>query len=129
MLAVGEPSASKKPLLSRNGFRLGAKLMFLSVFLSAPALILSIILDSPAPLILPLLLFLAGLARATYNLLFDEYDYRETSSLSELLAKRRSVLTPNTSNPISFKDSRPIDTAEMVRPASVTEHTTKLLDG
>lgn len=113
----------------RKKTRQGAKLIFLSIVLMAPALAASIVFDSPGPFILPFTLFLAGLAWMVYFLIFGEDSSTAAAGKqpSELSAAHGFALPPMQSIPLTdFKTPR-TNTAEMIRP-SVTEHTTKLLD-
>lgn len=116
-------------LLRRKGVRFGAKLIFLSAFLLLPALVLSRLFDSPVPLVPPFIIFLVGLAQGLYTLLFGEHyqsELREPPQ-AELSAARRVSLPAAQTAPITINDSKR-NTAEIVRPPSVTEHTTQLLD-
>lgn len=110
--------------------RQGAKLMFLSAVLLPIAFGFSILTDSPIPLLLPLTVFLAGLAWFLYFRMFEE----ETQSITgahapaQVAAPRQSFLHDAQSVPATDLHSTSPRTAEIVRPPSVTEHTTKLLD-
>lgn len=121
----------KVALLRRKGVRVGAKLLFLSLFLLPLAILLSVGFDSPGPFILPFIIFLLGSAKVLYTLLFGEPAHSEMpaplhAGLSA--TKRRFDLPAPQSTPIPINESKRINTAEMVRPPSVTEHTTQLLD-
>ncbi len=111
--------------------RRGAKLMFFSVFLFPVFLLLSIISDSPGPLFVPFMLFMAGLAWMLYARLFGE----ELLPLDRLSSRRdlsasaeRPALGGPQFVPAQHFDQRRANTAEIVPPPSVTENTTKLLD-
>ena len=74
------------------------------------------------------LVFLVGLARLIYGYLLQDdaapqEDYRTAAAFT---AARRPALPPQQSIPVT-NWRQPIDTAEMAQPASVTDHTTKLL--
>jgi hypothetical protein len=56
----------------RKGIRHGAKLMFLSAVLTPVFILLSVLIDGGEPLILPFLLFIAGLAVILYSSIFKE---------------------------------------------------------
>ena len=109
----------------------GAKLMFISGVLLPLAIALSIPMDSPAPLLVPFTVFLAGLFWMLYFLIFGE----EAKAAGEAYgppqvgqSARDYALPPPRSVPASdFTRSRH-RTAEMAQPPSVTENTTKLLD-
>jgi hypothetical protein len=120
----------KVALMRRKGVRVGAKLLFLSLFLLPLAILLSVVFDSPGPFTLPFIVFLLGSAKVLYTLLFGAHDHFEMpASLHALNAsKRRFDLPAPQSTPIPINDCKRVETAEMVRPPSVTEHTTRLLD-
>lgn len=119
--------AQSVPLMRRKGFRAGAKLMFLSFFLVPVAIMGSIVFDSPGPLIVPTLVFLIGVATALYTLLFVEPG-NSPEAKRQLGSMNHHVGLPLTkSPPITLAPGR-INTSEMARPVSVTEHTTQLLD-
>jgi hypothetical protein len=117
----------KVTLLRRKGVRLGAKLIFLSVFLMPLAIMFSVRFDSPIPFVAPFIVFLMGLAQIFYTLLFGEHDQSEMPEPG-LSAERRFSLPAAQTTPIPINDSKRVNTAEMVRPPSVTEHTTQLLN-
>ena len=115
----------------RKGVRRGAKIIFFSLFLLQLAFGFSLFVDSPGPLLLPLLIFLIGSARLLFAIIFGE------SEISEKAETRPATFSPATPrfdlpapqfNPIINFNAGHSDTAEMVAPPSVTEHTTKLLD-
>ena len=120
---------AKPPFLRRKGIRIGAKLIFLSLFLLPLAILFSVRLDSPIPFIAPFIIFLMGLAQVLYTLLFEQHDRSEMPEAqgAGLRAERRFTLPAAQAAPITINDSRR-NTAEMVRPPSVTEHTTQLLE-
>ena len=60
--------------LRRRGMRVGAKLMFMSAVLLPIFFGLSFPADSPAPLLVPLTIFFAGLAWFLYSRIFGEDD-------------------------------------------------------
>jgi hypothetical protein len=117
-------------LLRRKGVRIGAKLVFLSVFLLPLAFIFSVRFDSPIPFMAPFIAFLMGLAQVLYTLLFEEHDQSELPEPQRagLSAANRVSLLAVQTTPIPINNSRQVNTAKMVRPSSVTEHTTQLLD-
>lgn len=117
-------------LLRRKGVRLGAKLIFLSVFLLPPGLWLSVEFDSPGPLMPALIIFLIGLAESLYTIIFGEPDPLGilASPPRELSTNQRLNLPATQGIPIPINEPRRINTAEMARRPSVTEHTTQLLD-
>jgi len=122
LLATGGASTDLTPtkvkgrkLLANRDTRRGAKLMFTSGVLLPVAMFLSFLFDSPGPLFLPLIVFMAGLAWLLYYRLFGEEPVSQTPQPAQLHTPQPSFL------PASH------DTAEIVPPPSVTEHTTRLL--
>lgn len=89
---------------------------------------------------LPLMFLMAGLMRILYAVIFQEGAPRKKKQDGSLpyvapitteqlgTATRGSELPPAQSVPVAAFNERPVDTVEMVRPPSVTEHTTKLLN-
>jgi hypothetical protein len=115
----------------RKQVRRGAKLLFFSAVLFPIFFGLSIVADSPGPLVVPLTVFLAGLAWLLYFVLFGEeaaqdYAGRGREGLRE--GRNAPPLPPATFVPASGFGARPAHTADMAQPPSVTEQTTKLLD-
>lgn len=121
-------SCRKVPRFGRKGVLIGGKVMFFALFLLPVAMVMSIGADSPGPLALPFITFLVGLAISLYTFLFgkDRPDFRNIQ-YSVASGKRRLDLPSPQINPIPAEYTRPVNTAEMMRPLSVTEHTTKLL--
>ena len=128
-------NSSKEPqgklsLFRESTYRVGAKLIFLSLVLLPVIFILSYVFDSPVPFIFPLLIFFSGIAQLTYVRLFTEEvlpGIRENES-GMGFNKPAFSLHSSTATPISNIDFRRRDTGEMIQPPSVTEHTTKLLE-
>ena len=137
-LARGEGSGVRKgkgpgPLdWSRKEIKRGAKVMLLSGVLAPIFFGLSIAVDNPSPLLIPLSIFLVGISLILYAHLFGE----ETSSAksqqpqpSELgNVSGGAALPPASSLGINDVSGQRANTAEMVQPPSVTDRTTKLLD-
>jgi len=118
------------PFLHRKGISLGAKLVFLSLFILPISFVCVIVFDTPGPFALPFIIFMVGLAQVLYTLLFKEAEGVELSAgrPSALNQAKPLVSFPvGQGTPITL-EARRVHTAEMIRPASVTEHTTKLLD-
>jgi hypothetical protein len=118
-------------LLRQKDTRLGAKLIFFSVIIAPLAVGLGIAVDSPGPLLLPMVLFLAGIAQIFYALLFGEslLPERRRSKKPDLPTMEPARSFPaSQGEPIQFLNSRSADTAGLVQPPSVTEHTTQLLE-
>jgi hypothetical protein len=127
----GTHGQQKLPFLRQKDTRLGAKLIFFSVILAPLAIGLSIAIDSPGPLLIPFVLFLAGLAQIFYALLFGEslLPDRQRSKRQDIPMFEPARSFPvSQGEPVPFLNSKRADTAGIVRPPSVTEHTTQLLD-
>lgn len=71
-----------------------------------------------------------GSAQLLYTLLFGEYDQSELPEPQPegLSAARRFELPAAPTTAIPINNSKRVNTAEMVKPPSVTEHTTQLLN-
>lgn len=129
---VPEEAVVKAPSPRRKGISRGAKLVFISVVLMPIFFGISILADNPIPLMFPFTILLTGLAVMLYSRLFFE----ETAPIksqptqpARLGAMSDSNALPPASNiGISHIGGRPVRTAELAQPPSVTEHTTKLLD-
>jgi hypothetical protein len=120
----------KLSLRNLQGTRTGAKMLFFSMVLVPVAIGLSAAFDSPGPLLIPFMLFLAGISQVLYVRIFGE---------SALPGKRPQPVIPAASErrfesplppaaPVQMIDSRPTNTSEIVQPPSVTERTTTLLE-
>jgi hypothetical protein len=132
-LAAQEETQAASPSARRKGIRRGAKLMFISVPLFAVFLGLSILVDGPAPLMIPLAVFLTGLTLMLYARLFAEETApakreQPQSSISGTTPER-TALPPASPFQTDNAGGRRMRTAELRQPPSVTEHTTRLLDG
>jgi hypothetical protein len=110
---------------------IGAKLMFFGIGLIPFAFIASIAADSPGPLAAPFFLFLLGLIQVLYVWLFGtKSSNRQLEAQREFMAgsNRPFTMPYGETTPLRIEDRKEANTSEIVRPASVTEHTTKLLD-
>jgi hypothetical protein len=120
----------------RKGVRQGVILLFISmVFMPLITLI-----GKPRGDFLPMIFLMAGLMRILYAVIFQKGAPRKRKQDSALLdvspittdqlgtAARGSALPTSESVPVSGFSARGMDTSEMVSRASVTEHTTKLLE-
>ena len=114
----------------RKGARLGAKLIFFSLISLPLFFAMSFTFDSPVPFWPPALIFLAGLTFVLYARIFGE-DILPSKPKAESALFGRVVSTSKL--PMQSGTSRGelgavrTNTAEMIQPLSVTEHTTKLL--
>lgn len=123
------PPALASPKL--KSIKRGKKLMLLSGILLPIFFVVSIIFDEPAPLIIPLIISLVGLSLMLYASFFVEEASPAKSQQtrpSSLGATGGAALPPASNIRMNDVGGQAARTAEMVRPQSVTEHTTKLLD-
>jgi hypothetical protein len=114
-------------IFRRKEYRLAAQLVFFSIIAVPVSLIFSIVFDSPGPLVVPLLMFLAGLAKLTYTFLFgkgkpSEAELRRQFQYSDQarLEEPRLYISPT-------ENYAGTTTTELIKPPSVTEKTTNLL--
>lgn len=131
----GAQAAQLSP--SQRGVRKGARLMLASFVLSLVVGLLSAINDGIAVLlILTILTFVIGFIRVLYNVFFAEKragrrlkdSATQTPAAPEQLkpTSRGSELPPARAETLN---AQRIETSQMVRPPSVAESTTRLLDG
>ncbi len=126
-----DPARQAEMTAKRRGMRRGAKLMFFGVVLFPVFLILSFAVDGPVPLLVPFTVFLAGLVVLIYSLLFGEelIPVRQRASNRDLAAGPEThALGAAQFTPAPLFNQQRANTAEIYRPPSVTENTTKLLD-
>jgi hypothetical protein len=123
------------------GVRQGAMLMLLTLLVVPLVSILAVNFTHQARILIPLsamICFIGGLLRIIYAILFEEDaptikhlpapSYIPPVMPSQLGATPRgTALPPQQSTPVTGWRQR-ADTAELVRPPSVTENTTRLLD-
>jgi hypothetical protein len=115
----------------RRGMRRGAKLMFICGVLLPVAALLAFEGDAPGPLLLVCTAGLAGLAWLVFSWLFNDnvVPVGKDAARRDLgAAGERPALGAAQFAPAPLFTGRRGDTAEIYRPPSVTENTTKLLD-
>ncbi|HKG23902.1 MAG TPA: hypothetical protein VKC34_18510 [Blastocatellia bacterium] len=123
-VAVTPPGRSGR----KKKIRQGAKLLFFGAALVPIALGLSIVNDTPGPLILPLLLFLAGLFWMTYHRLFTDEDASVIQYTRQAQGPPpRPMLRPE-DNRMRVAEPQRLNTADMAHPPSAVDHTTQLFD-
>lgn len=118
----------------QKGARLGALLMLTSFLIALIQALMPTLVDKLVVLAAPVVIcFLVGFVRLLYALFFEEgagrtkemaRQAREAAALGDSVG---TALPPAQSIPVSDWQPR-TDTAEMARPLSVTEGTTKLLE-
>lgn len=132
-LTIREKETPLKPhSAKRKGIRRGAKLMFISGVLFPVFFLFGILVGAPALLFIPFFIFFVGLSRMLYSRIFGEEissikpEQTEPSKLGSML---RNKSLPSV-NGIWIKRTaeRQFQTAELVKPPSITENTTTLLD-
>jgi hypothetical protein len=110
----------------QKGIRLGVKLILLSVVLFPVFLGLSVLFDSPGPLMPPVTIFLAGLAWSLYSALFGD-DSLPVQRVQMPPRPRELTLPDRQSVPTTGSMSDRPAVSQAGPPASVTERTTNLL--
>lgn len=124
-------NAVDKDSSRQHGTRLGAKVIFLSAVLLPLCFGLSIVADSPGPLLLPLTVFLFGSFWLAYTRLFGEEPFtlkRQNRFDQRGFTPPRNVALPPNRHAVDDARARGIDTGEFVEPPNVTDHTTRLFD-
>jgi hypothetical protein len=101
--------------------------MFLSAVLLLPAFGVALIIDEPGPLLLPFMIFFAGLVWALYCRLFVDAVPSAKQQIPAQPYRPNEYLPPAQVNPLNVLRPREPNTAEIVQPPSVTEYTTNLL--
>ena len=127
---AGDPTAKQK------GVRRGSKFVFWSVMIMPLIIALSVLFDSPGPLVISGTLFMIGMLQIIYASLFGEdllparRRGRAPAQVSAQQQDVRGALPPSQrAAPVAEPFPPRVTTAEIAQPpASVTEHTTRLLD-
>ena len=126
-----DPLRQAEMTSKRRGTRRGAKLIFFSVILFPLFFGLAILTNGPAPLLVPFMVFLTGLAMLVYARLFGDelitVPQRASNRDFAAVGERPALGAPQFTPAPLFNQQR-ADTAEIYRPPSITENTTKLLD-
>lgn len=114
----------------RKRIRQGAKLMFLGGVLLPIFFVLSLAVEEPGFLIIPLIILIFGASWALYSRLFTEEIPPDQQNMPRALrsASGRATLPPASHNPLGNFVKPQVETGEMRRPPSVTERTTHLLN-
>jgi hypothetical protein len=144
LLATGGRGAAPEPAFEavpappspkRKGVQLGGKLMLSGMFLGPALAMLSELIGTPEEMaLLGVIVFLAGLFRLLYALLFEDGPYRRRPERRPAYGPQFappqavSALPPQQAQPAhTYVPPRP-DTAELAYRPSVTEGTTRLLE-
>ena len=138
--AVTEPAfeaVPAPPSPKRKGAQFGGKLMLSGLFLGAALGVLSELIGTPDDLaMVGVIVFLAGLFRLLYALIFEDGPYRQQLQRQPAYAPPPQFAAPPTAAALPPPQSQPArahtaprpDTAELSYRPSVTEGTTRLLE-
>lgn len=121
------------PSPRRKGMKSGAKVMFVSGVLLPIFFGFALIVEEPAPLLIPFTIFLAGLFYLLYARLFLEASAPPHQAylpppVRLATPPYNQALPPASASAMGNLGQNQIRTSELAQPASVTEHTTRLLD-
>lgn len=122
----------------RKGARLGGKLMLSGMFLGPALAIISELIGTPDELaILGMLVFLAGLFRLLYALIFEDGPYRKSLQRQQTYVPPQQFAPPRAASALPAPQAIPArgyappqrpETADLAYRPSVTEGTTRLLE-
>jgi endogenous inhibitor of DNA gyrase (YacG/DUF329 family) len=125
-----EETRVSSPSRRRKMMRRAAKLMFFSAALFPLFVLMSVAVDEPGPIAVPVILFFASLMWMVYSRLFIDDTVHMLNPAAQQSTfgpmPTRMSLTPPTN--ISDFGRQQVRTNELAQAPSVTEHTTKLLD-
>ena len=104
--------------------------MFLSAVLTPIFLALGFAVDGPGPLLIPMLAFFIGLALLFYSRFFleDVPLVQAQPQPYRFPDMQNNALPPASNMGTNVVGGKQVRTSELAQPASVTEHTTKLLN-
>ena len=123
------PGAKERQEHNR-GVRLGVKLMFLAIVLLPICFGASFVVDGPAPLLIPVTVLLIGFLWLIYSKVFGEdpvLGHPQNLGYPDGRGHYPASLSANGYAVDRVNAPRP-NTAEIVEPPNVTDHTTKLFD-
>ena len=121
-------SPADQPLYKRIFSRFGAKVIVLSVALVPVAFLVALGVDTPEPLIFPLVLALIGVALLAFSVILCKVSALRQQEAKQLSpSAERTTLPPARFEPIPASGFKTTETAEIIQPPSVTESTTRLL--
>jgi len=129
IIKAAEPPTPGLKIFKRKEYRLSAQLIFFSIFSVPIAVAFGIlVIDSAAPLLIPLLLFLAGIARLSYTFLFGKgFRVPDETNVPQLKYAPPTALNEYREYVSPVENFGRATTNELVSPPSVTERTTNLL--
>ena len=129
MLPMNQQPFVVQPKTKPKGLKRGVILLLLSVVLFPIFFGAAIAADTPAPLIVPVTLFLAGLAWTLYSYVFKEDGEQVQGTFQQpFMSPQRQHLPPPQDYSVTGFHQGGLTTGELVPPTSVTEGTTTLFD-
>ena len=129
-MPTGSPGPTSYTPTRPRGLRIGTIIMLVALVLTPLFFCLSIAADGPAPLLVPLTVFLTGLCFVLYSRAFKDdlpVQYK-THQHRAMNPKNPSLLVLPDRSTITSSGPRKVNTADMVEPSSVTDHTTQFFD-
>jgi hypothetical protein len=128
-MAVWDPSANT---LSprQKGQRIGTILMLAALVLTPLFFGLSVLVDGPAPLLVPVTVFLTGLCFVLYSRTFaNDFPIPDRRQPYQVMNPvNNHLLLPPPQRAVDGLGSRKVNTSDMAEPPSVTDHTTQFFD-
>jgi zinc ribbon protein len=127
-MAVWDPSANT--LTPRQkGQRFGTILMLASLVLTPLFFGLSVLIDGPAPLLVPVTVFLTGLCFVLYSRTFGhDFPIPDRRPPYQVMNPVNNPMISPPQRSVEGLGSRKVNTADMAEPPSVTDHTTQFFD-
>ena len=127
--ALVQDTQSSLPSPRKKGIRRAGKVMFASAVLFVIFLVISIAVDEGGVLVIPFFVFFVALVMMLYARLFSSpLPQVKAQYTPPSLGPMANALPPHTNVPMHNMPQQRGRTNELAQPASVTEHTTKLLD-
>jgi len=123
-----QSSLPSLPSPRKKGIRRAGKVMFASAVLFVIFLIISLAFEEVGPMVIPFFVFFVGLVMMLYARLFSSPVPQIKAQSSSGLGPMSNALPPHTHVPMQDIPQQRGKTNELAQPASVTEHTTRLLD-
>lgn len=115
------------PTWQKPGVKTSAKILFLSIILAPLFFGVAIVNETPGPMVVPFTLFLLGVLWMIYSLVFGESPMSRKAKQTQINPANTQVYLPQAQTQRTLPP-QPINTAEMIKPPSVTENTTKLFE-